>query len=430
MIQHSYLILKVFILATSIYSPQALKPEIAQVGQFILPLLNRPESAKLLYHSFTLAEHLAQFCIQNTALLFHAPIDLNVLVLVAYFYPVGFHIQYNNPLPHSLAAFEDFAQLHKLENNIIVLTRSCLQQLADNTIPAQHHALLFKEILWLYPLLNNFKDCILLLRSELELIKKQDIAPDAWRAWQIDYLMAHKIWHHTALQKTYAAKREFILNDLLQEQRLALTQLDKKSNKKAKDLWLDEPERPIYDKLEQSLLPNKGLQTFWRTVYPMHIQLNSIADNKANMMISINSILLTLILASFSIGLTNVNEIKAGSFLLPMLFLIFTALSSLLIAVLSVLPKLLHKNNAQKEEKTLQKLFFFGNFVQHSEEEYIKEMHKLFENNTIFYNSLNTHLFTLGKELATKYRLLCISYGIFFIGLIISAIAFLITLFI
>lgn len=401
----------------------------AQIIEYITPLLNTNNSGKIIFHSINFAKNIGDFCKTNTALLVSDKSELNGLIVASYFYIIGFHIAYNNPLESSLNALEDFAKKYNLEVATYAYAYESLQGLIEETKNHTPFPKTFKELIWLYPIINDFDTSMSLLRAELQLVKDEDMEEAQWIDFQLQYLLAHSTWNLLSLQTIYASKRELIISHLLSAQRNLKLQQELKTAKKTKDVFLENPDLSLYERLEQNAIPNKGLQTFWRTAYPVHIQLSSIADNKANMMISINSILLTLILASFSVGLTNINEIKAGNYLLPMICLILTALSSLLIAVLSVLPKLTNTlTTLQKEEKSLKNIIFFGNFVQPSAEEYAKEIQKLFENTDTFYNSMSKELYNLGIILHSKYRLLRISYGIFFIGLMISALSFLIAL--
>jgi len=55
-------------------------------------------------------------------------------------------------------------------------------------------------------------------------------------------------------------------------------------------------EQPVTQKAAKKG-PGRGVETMYRSAYRNHINLSSIADNKANMMISINTIIMSLIIA-------------------------------------------------------------------------------------------------------------------------------------
>ena len=71
----------------------------------------------------------------------------------------------------------------------------------------------------------------------------------------------------------------------------------------------------------------------FRTSYRTHIELSAIADNKSNIMISINGIIISIVIASIS------PKIDSNPWLLiPTAILLLTCLGSLVYAVLSARP--------------------------------------------------------------------------------------------
>lgn len=415
-------------MSTSINFKAQAQSLIADALLYINPLFNQQNAVKNIYHNSFWAEQLSSFCLEHKTHIVQNTKELHALILSIYFYCVGFYMEHKNSIENSIAILNNFSKKVNLDNDIFEHIQACLMAFLDdkNHTPFSKK---FKEIIWIYPLINNFEECMLLKRGELQLVQERIFTTEEYLDFQLQYLLAHKFWELSFLQELFTSKKALLIANLLERKRILLIDIEGKIPKRTKDLFLENPNLSIYEQLEQNSIPNKGLQTFWRTVYPMQVQLSSIADNKANMMISINSIVLTLILASFSIGLANISEISAAYYTIPMICLILTALSSLLIAVLSVLPKFTNTSTSlQKEEKTLKNIIFFGNFVQISAEQYAKEMQKLFENTDVFYNSWSKELYNLGIVLSFKYRLLRISYGIFFIGLMISALSFFIAL--
>ncbi|RME12540.1 MAG: hypothetical protein D6816_00865 [Bacteroidetes bacterium] len=73
-------------------------------------------------------------------------------------------------------------------------------------------------------------------------------------------------------------------------------------------------------------------------------------------------------------------------------------------------------------------LFFFGNFYKMDMETYRKYLHKVLLNDELLDNSIVNDLYFLGRTLGNKYRRLRITYNIFMIGMVLTVIAFGITL--
>ncbi|MEL7425443.1 MAG: Pycsar system effector family protein [Bacteroidota bacterium] len=172
-------------------------------------------------------------------------------------------------------------------------------------------------------------------------------------------------------------------------------------------------------------LPVRGAQTYFRAVYRNHINLSAIADNKANIMISVNSILISVLITFLSYR--NIAETQPA-ILLPVVIFLVTGISSLVFAVLSARPKVTNINAAQAD-KPSKGLAFFGNFVHLSSEVFEDAIDDMFHSSSLLYSNMVQDLYHLGKVLDQKYRYLSIAYNIFMVGLIVTVLLFLFTLF-
>src|SRR5690606_13021740 len=100
-------------------------------------------------------------------------------------------------------------------------------------------------------------------------------------------------------------------------------------------------QRKIVKKLEKadsdSLVPKRGKETMYQSLYSTHISLSSIADSKANMMISINTVIMSVIITVVGGGFTFTenNIIQHMRFVVLMCILLLGSLSSVIFAVMS-----------------------------------------------------------------------------------------------
>jgi hypothetical protein len=78
---------------------------------------------------------------------------------------------------------------------------------------------------------------------------------------------------------------------------------------------------------------------------------------------------------------------------------------------------------AQIDDKSVN-LMFYGSFYNMSYEEYAKAVQKMMSDTTFLYNSLTKDIYWQGKVLGRKFKLLRISYTIFMYGIVVSALAF------
>jgi len=150
------------------------------------------------------------------------------------------------------------------------------------------------------------------------------------------------------------------------------------------------------------------------------INLSSIADNKANILISINSIILTVLL---SLGPGKISDYPHIT--IPVVVFIATCLVTIIFAILSTRPKI-SSGNFTKEDIHNQKvnLLFFGNFYNMKYEEYSWAVKEMMKDDNYLYSNMIKDQYSLGKVISQKYVLLRIAYTVFMIGLIISTLSF------
>jgi len=174
-------------------------------------------------------------------------------------------------------------------------------------------------------------------------------------------------------------------------------------------------------------IPDRAIQTFFRANYRNHINLSAIADNKANIMISVNSILISVLITVLSYrNIAETNPVV----LLPVVIFLVTGLTSLIFAVLSARPKVTSLNkNGNNQLEIRRNIAFFGNFVTLSLDQYEEAMDAMFHDSELIYGNMTRDLYYLGKVLDKKYRYLTVSYNIFMVGFITTVTTFLFVLF-
>lgn len=146
------------------------------------------------------------------------------------------------------------------------------------------------------------------------------------------------------------------------------------------------------------------------------------ADNKANIMISVNSIIISIVV---TVLIRKLEEFP--NYTIPAILLITTCLSAMVFAVLATRPKVTHGVITKEDiEKKQSNLLYFGNFFDLSLSDYTKGMHAMMEDGEYLYDSMIRDIYFLGKVLAVKYKLLRKSYNIFMFGFVISVLSFLV----
>jgi hypothetical protein len=173
---------------------------------------------------------------------------------------------------------------------------------------------------------------------------------------------------------------------------------------------------------EGTLGSSRGIETMFRTSYQTHNDLSQLADNKANIMISINGIIISILLASIS------PKIDANPWLLlPTAVLLIGCVVSMIYAVLAARPRVSQNDvTLERVQKGGANILFFGNFVQLDEGEFVAGMRELMTHTDELYVNMVRDIYALGRVLAKKFRLLRVSYNAFMVGLVAGVSLFLI----
>ena len=146
------------------------------------------------------------------------------------------------------------------------------------------------------------------------------------------------------------------------------------------------------------------------------------ADNKAHILISVNSIILSAIISLVLHKLDNNPYLSWPTYLI-----LTVSVISIIYSILVTRPRLpLGKFDQQQLEERKVNLLFFGNYYNMSLEDYNDGMEQLIHDKIFMYKTLITDVYAQGIILSRKYKLLRTAYSIFMYGLILSVIAFVI----
>lgn len=170
---------------------------------------------------------------------------------------------------------------------------------------------------------------------------------------------------------------------------------------------------------------SRGIETMFRSNYRVHMDLSAIADTKANIMISINGLILPILLGAIS------PKIDSNPWLLiPTTILMIGCLISMIFAIRSARPRV------SKDPVTLDQIkekgyniLFFGHFSNMTKDDYEEGMTRLMESNEDIYRNMIRDLHGLGTVLNAKYALLRTSYTVFMISITVGVLMFIGTFF-
>lgn len=164
-----------------------------------------------------------------------------------------------------------------------------------------------------------------------------------------------------------------------------------------------------------------------RTTQRNYIDLTNIADNKAHILISINSLMLTILIP---IVLSNYEIIVAKMIYVPLAILALTCLCTIVISATVLIPFSGIKQSHEIEQKrTKRSPFFFTNYSDLTLEEYKLLFQETITNKEITNQVIMSDLYYFGINLSSKYKTVRNSYKIFNIGIILTFVAFIYIIF-
>lgn len=390
----------------------AMSSIVRQARQFVLRLYSQKQDARLLLHNYSLGAALSVVVEEISQAESASPAVVESALLAAWFLPTGWLFDASAPGSYSPKVAQQFFQKSGMppEKQQTVIT--AIQQVLGQSVPANTAGRILSDAYAAVVYLNESENRLAALRIEQEMLSGQSHTKTTWAREILERLLRIK-WHTHHGQ----AHLQPLLAKAIHAQR---TEVEKRAEK-------EEIQEGRFTNLEKKD-PVRGAQTYFRTNYRNHINLSAIADNKANIMISVNAILVSVLITFLSYR--NIGE-NSPQILLPVVVFLVTGMSSLIFAVLSARPKVTRLNPQQADPQVVkQNLVFFGNFVQLNIDDYEAAMDELFQDSELLYGNMVRDLYYLGKVLDKKYRYLSISYTVFMVGFIVTVVSFLVVLFI
>ena len=376
---------------------------------FILKLLTEKLPNTFVYHNYT---HSKRVYKSINEIIEHSQIsvkDTTILRLAALLHDVGYTVSVEDHEIEGAKIARRFLESKNVEEDIIKGVEECiLATKFKDTVPKNELEMMIRDADSSHFGKEYFNETSEFFRQELSLQNRQHYTPKEWLHENIRvFVEDHRFYTDYALKNWQPIKEE------------NLSQLLAKK-KKAKEKHTREKEKAQLKAKYKNDSPERGIQTFYRVALRNHIKLSDIADTKANIMLSVNAIIISLVLSNLISKLDNNNYLIVPT----AIFILFSAITMIL-AVIATRPNIT-RGEFTKEDVENQRvnLTFFGNFHKMELEQYEWAVEELLKDRNYVYKSLTKDLYFLGKVLDRKYRILRITYTIFVAGTVISLIAF------
>jgi predicted metal-dependent HD superfamily phosphohydrolase len=338
-----------------------------------------------------------------------------IVNIAAWFHDTGY-LSVENSVHHeerSAVFAEDFLLSHGVDSDIIGKVKACITATVSPQKPHNLLECIVCDADLFHFGTDEFKNRSKLMRKEMEAVSGNEINKKDWKNSTISLLENHH--YHTDFA-------QLLLND--QKQR-NLENLKKEMLKITQEVVLQESkatilvEKPMKNEKDS---PSKGIETMFRITSGNNQKLSDMADNKAQILITVNSIILSAVI---SLLLRNLEESSYLSY--PTFALLMVSVVTIVISILATRPAIpAGRFTVEDIENKKVNLLFFGNFYNMNLEEYTYGMKQVMGDKDFLYETLIKDVYFQGVILGKKYHLLRLAYNVFMYGLVTCVLGFIV----
>lgn len=379
---------------------------IEKTKHFTTNLFLKKLDSKYVYHNL---KHVNRVVKSTMELIDHSELDeeqREVLILTAWLYDIGFTKGHENHEEESSKIASNFLKKEGYPEEKIKKVTDCILATKRGYTPQNILEKIIRDADCSHFGKTNFAETSEYLRQELALLNIASYSKKEWDQINIDMLTTeHRFYTEYAKTNWDKVKKK------------NLKKLIKQKNLK-KEIEIKESLKAKY-KTES---PDRGIQTLFRVTLKNHLTLSDIADTKANILLSVNAIIISLVLSNLITKLDN----PSNTYLIyPTAIFVFFSVVSMILAVLATRPNITSGEFTKEDVKNKKvNLLFFGNFHKMKLDDYQWAINELIKDKEYIYSSLTKDLYFLGLVLNRKYKILRWTYTIFIIGIIVSVFAY------
>lgn len=389
-----------------------MKNILLEAEKYVIRLLNEELDTPFVYHNLAHTQRVVSKAIELAELSGIKGIDKEHLILASWFHDTGYTKGIVNHEEASVIIAEAFFNDSNYDTKSIDTVSKIILATEMNHVPNNLLEKVIKDADCSHIGSKNYMKISELLRKEWELTCDRNLSEIEWLKENIDFLATkHRFYSDAASSKWDKVKGKNLSQ---------LIKLDKKVKDDTTKLTQKKDELDF--KKNKLYLPERGIETMFRVTLKNHITLSNIADTKANILLSVNAIIVSLVLSNLVSKLDNASN---GYLIIPTIIFVLFTVASIILSILATRPNVT-SGKFTKEDVANKKvnLLFFGNFHKMSLNDFEWAMGEMMQDRDYLYSSMKKDLYFLGLVLDKKYKILRLTYSVFMIGIIVSVIAF------
>ncbi|QCX53614.1 Pycsar system effector family protein [Elizabethkingia sp. JS20170427COW] len=375
-----------------------------EINTYIETLLKDKLSSAFLYHNYIHTLEVVHQC-EIIAIAENLPEDIKEKLLVAaWFHDTGYIYGTENHETESAKIARSFLSTRGKDEDYIQDIERIILATSKNYQAERIEEKIIQDADLGHLASSDYTNLCKKLRKEWELTQKTYTTDEDWTKENYHFLSTIHPFHTQYAQDNWNKQRDKNLKKVKKE-------LDKLNKK-------DTPTE------EAKTLPksDRSIDTMFRITLNNHNRLSNTADSKANILLSVNAIIISISLSTIVPKLDSPNN---AHLVIPTFTMLFFSVLTIIFAILSTKPKITTGNFTHEDLRNGKiNLLFFGNFFKIPMDDYVPALRDLMEKRDELYDSMIKDLYYLGLVLNKKYRLLSITYKIFMFEIIISVVAF------
>ncbi|MBS1522509.1 MAG: phosphohydrolase [Bacteroidetes bacterium] len=394
------------------------KALLEQVAQYVTSMFGGHADNGLPYHNKAHTQFVVDSTIQIANHYQLSDSDFFVVVTAAWFHDTGYLKTRDNHERESVKVADNYLRQQGVDQETIARINQCIMA----TEMPQNPQNLLEEIIcdadMFHMGTDNFSDKNKLLRKEIETASKKEMSKEQWRLETVEFMEQHHYFTDYCNVLLNDRKKQNL--DKLKE-RLNKEDLKKMETDLPKVVHEEHAEHNGHIKKNKDI-PERGIETMFRITSGNNQRLSDMADGKAHILITVNSIILSAIISLV------LRKLDTNSFIIiPTFMLLAVSVLSIIFSILSTRPSIPRGVFSIEEiDDKKVNLLFFGNFYKMKLDDYYTGMQKVMSDKDLLYHTLIMDVYSQGVVLGRKYHQLRVAYNIFMFGLIISVLAFVI----
>ncbi|PIB30454.1 phosphohydrolase [Maribacter sp. 4U21] len=379
---------------------------LSKVEAYVVEMLSSETNGSFLYHNLRHTQRVvnsAKKLIEGEKV---TEDDGQKLLIAAWFHDLGYTQSINDHEEHSCSLAKQFLEQEAVDADYMDEVCDLIRATKKDYEPRNKLEEIIRDADSSHFAKKSFMATTELLREELSLLGVAQYSNDEWQEENIRLLRVKHRFYTDYAKENWQKEKDKNVKKLV------------KAKKKSKKLVKKETLKAKF----KGNLPDRGIQTLYRVTLRNHLKLSDIADTKANILLSVNAIIISLALANLIPKLDN----PSNDYLIypTFIFIVFSVVS-MVMSILATKPNV--TSGEFTDEDVANKnvnLLFFGNFHKMELSKYSWAMKELVKDRDYIYDSLTKDLYYLGLVLERKYRLLRWTYTVFMIGMILSVLVF------